>query len=62
MRSNERLSIDIPLVFCETCSRLEFAGNVAIVLVGISAIARLGYYIMYGKEGGALALPKRSER
>ena len=41
--------------------RLEFYGNVAVVLVGISAVARLGYYVVYGKEGGAKPLPRRSD-
>ncbi|PXF49596.1 hypothetical protein BWQ96_00666 [Gracilariopsis chorda] len=43
----------------ESCRRLEFYGNVAVVIVGISALARFGYYVIYGKEGGAKALPPR---
>lgn len=39
--------------------RIEFFGNVAIVAVGISALARIGYYVAYGKEGGSKALPPR---
>lgn len=39
--------------------RVEFYGNLAVVLAGVSALARIGYYVVYGKEGGALPLPKR---
>jgi hypothetical protein len=41
------------------CEALEFYGDVAVIVVGASLIARLGYYCIYGKEGGAAALPKR---
>ncbi|CDF36831.1 unnamed protein product [Chondrus crispus] len=40
--------------------KLEFYGNIAVIAVGISVLARVGYYIVYGKEGGAQAVPRRT--
>lgn len=39
--------------------RMEFIGNVVVIMVAASAVGRVAYYIAYGKEGGAEALPKR---
>lgn len=41
-------------------NRLELLGNVAVIVAGVSAVARLGYYAVNGKQGGAAALPPRS--
>lgn len=40
--------------------RMEFFGNMAVILVGVSAIARIGYYMVHGKPHGATALPPRT--
>lgn len=41
------------------CDRIEFYGNLAVIAAGLSVVAKVGYYIVHGKEGGAGPLPRR---
>ena len=37
---------------------LMFYGDVAFIILSMSLTAKVGCYIVYGKQGGALPLPK----
>lgn len=41
--------------------RMKFYLDIASILVTASVVARVGYYVVYGKEGGAGPLPRRNE-
>lgn len=38
----------------------EFAGDLVVIAVATSVLARIGYYCVYGKKSGARALPPRA--
>lgn len=41
-----------------THARIEFYGDLLVIAVATTVVGRVGYYCIYGKPGGAAALPK----
>lgn len=39
--------------------QIRFYGDLLIIAIGTSLVARVGYYMVYGKKGGAGPLPER---
>jgi hypothetical protein len=39
---------------------MELCSDLVVIAVATSVVARIGYYCVYGKKGGAKALPPRS--
>ncbi len=54
-----RFSPALTFLYSYRACRLEYYGNLIVIAAGLSVMGRVGYYVMYGKEGGAGALPKR---
>lgn len=39
---------------------ITYYGNLLVIASGLSLVGRIGYYLAYGKEGGAGPIPRRS--